>query len=406
MARAIPSAAIVAAVLWTAPASALDGRDSGVVIRWPNPAFPTLQEALDAAPDGATVRIAAGVHRIPAPLFVRDKGLTIEGAGCDERPGDIDPGRGDGGRRPGRVTHLVGTPATEVVPAESAAGLLNYVGAGGILKGVKLSGFDAGIVGRDHDGRARPLRVDRSCVVESGRGVLWLASALLNVNHSLIKKVLWNGMSVVGPPGGQGGVHLAGVGVAEAGNSCAFFKNTSAFVQGNTYFLCGGSFGLAAIGSSVIVNDSTFQSISGPGIYLEKSFGSLNHNTVGFSHVAGILLIESGSVSVFNNEVFNSVQINGGFGDGILAFLSDAVLVSNKVHTNFRAGLMNFASIVVAQSNQLSCNGFDMEGEPLDATPFHYYNAGDNGCGCPIPSGACVAQSVGLQAPAPIESTP
>jgi parallel beta-helix repeat protein len=392
---------VVAAALLGAglPVSGQTGRepDRRVVFRWPSPEFRSLQEVIDAAPDGATVRIAAGIHRISEPLFVRGKGLTIDGAGCDERPQDADPRTGERTRTES-VTRLVGPPPARAVPAESATGVLNYLGGGGVLRGVKLSGFDAGVVGRDLDGGAKPLAVHRTCVMETGYGVVWQASALLTMTDSLFRDVLASGIYVESLVPGSGGVHLAHVGVANADNSCDYFVNTSAYVENALHFACGGEFGIAALNSSVQILSSTVQSTSGPGIYLEQSYGSVAQNTVGFNHIAGILLVESGQVAVFGNEVFNTLPIQGDFGDGIIAFLSDAVLVNNNVYANSRAGVANFSSTMVLQSNHLSCNGFDLNGETI-TTEFMFYNAGDNGCGCPFPVGACVAQSSGLQAP-------
>jgi hypothetical protein len=57
------------------------------VIQWPDSRFPTVQRAIDALPDGGTLRFPDGVVSVDEPLFVRGKRIVIEGAGCDELPG-------------------------------------------------------------------------------------------------------------------------------------------------------------------------------------------------------------------------------------------------------------------------------------------------------------------------------
>ena len=56
----------------------------------------TIQAALDAADDGDTIRIAAGVYEIDGLLQVEDKTLVIEGAaGADGTPATIIRRAGD-----------------------------------------------------------------------------------------------------------------------------------------------------------------------------------------------------------------------------------------------------------------------------------------------------------------------
>lgn len=50
-------------------------------IQWPSDRFPTLQDALDAVPEGGTLEIAEGEFRIAEPVIVTGKRLVIRGAG-------------------------------------------------------------------------------------------------------------------------------------------------------------------------------------------------------------------------------------------------------------------------------------------------------------------------------------
>jgi hypothetical protein len=83
-------AAVTAQAAFTTP---LQRNDRPGVIEWPSREFQTIQAAIDALPDGGTLRFAEGVFPITEPLFVR-KNIVIEGApdagswrGVPRRPG-------------------------------------------------------------------------------------------------------------------------------------------------------------------------------------------------------------------------------------------------------------------------------------------------------------------------------
>ena len=80
------------------------------IIEWPDRRFASIQGAIDALPDGGTLRFTERVVPIDEPLFVRGKRIVIEGKGCDEQRTQLK----DGG------THLVGPRAgTLAVPPVS-----------------------------------------------------------------------------------------------------------------------------------------------------------------------------------------------------------------------------------------------------------------------------------------------
>src|SRR5438105_14397398 len=137
----------LAATFQMTAARASAGAERGE-IRWPAPGLRDLQAAIDAAPDGATIRIREGVYEIGAPLFVRGKRLTIVGVG--------------NGLRTRRATQLVGPPPQPVVDergdlvlrGDAVQGLFNFIGADVVVKNIRLSGFDAAIVTKaDERGR-------------------------------------------------------------------------------------------------------------------------------------------------------------------------------------------------------------------------------------------------------------
>ncbi|HET9334278.1 MAG TPA: hypothetical protein VFQ21_11940, partial [Gemmatimonadota bacterium] len=62
------------------PATARTHQDRSRIV-WPSREFRTLQDAIDAAPAGATLEIQAGDHFVATPLEIR-KDLTLAGAGA------------------------------------------------------------------------------------------------------------------------------------------------------------------------------------------------------------------------------------------------------------------------------------------------------------------------------------
>ena len=56
-----------------------------IKIEWPSGRFRRLQDAIDAAPDGALIEVQAGDHAA-TPLVVRGKDLVLAGAGSGRLP--------------------------------------------------------------------------------------------------------------------------------------------------------------------------------------------------------------------------------------------------------------------------------------------------------------------------------
>jgi hypothetical protein len=332
---------------------------------WPNPDFRTLQSAVDALADGGRLRIAPGEHPVDAPVFVRRKRVIIEGAGCAELPDKatevprrtaevlretgLDPriisrvqtklgaelhdNNGDGGER--TFTQLVGPRPARVVSADETIGLFNFVDAGGAVTGLKLSGFDAGIVTRQEDLRSSPgsLVVTNTCIAETGRGVLAMGPGKFTMENIYIQNVLWNGISAVGVESLQNllkQVSFVNVFVEDAGNACMVFKNVlgyahQVYVHGCGVNPWGVNFGETRPGIGVV--DSLFSitdsvaDVSNPGILFVRSFGDLDDNILGQNKFAGMLLVES--EATMSNNIIAGTQgraSDGNFGDGIDAF--------------------------------------------------------------------------------------
>jgi hypothetical protein len=103
--------------------------------------------------------------------------------------------------------------------------------------------------------------------------------------------------------------------------------------------------------------------------------------------------------------------LDGGFGDGLGVAIhivqgmprpATALVSHCRLRDNARAGIGTFGSHVALGQSSLSCNAFDLDGEVNGGIAFSFEDLGENACGCPEPSGACVVQSSGLAPPEPI----
>lgn len=390
---------------------------TGRVIEWPSTAFPTLQAAVDALNDGDVLRIAPGTFRLSEPVFVRGKRVTIEGAGCDARRRSrihrrvpSASGRGietadESGTSSRLRTTLVGPRPTRVADSSEAIGLFNFEAAGGTLKGVELSGFDAGIVGRDPlrpDAARRMLVVQDTCISDTARGVLWKTSTPLTMLDVWIHQTLWHGLSAA-VANAQGIVNLRNVVLAEAAGACLYFSNTVAAVTAMDMVSCilGG---IAAVNSSTLTTTGVNMGLlgfpfQGPGITLVQSHAFISNTDIQDASKSGILMFES-TGAVINSAISQThPDGNGSFGDGITAMLCPTVLLSsNSISSLPRAGVANFGSTMTLVLNEIDFTAFALEGEPLFGVDFTFQDLGGNVCD----GGSCTYVTVGLSPPTPI----
>lgn len=141
-----------------------------------------IQQAIDRARDGETIRFGPGVFRIGRPLQVAGKRLTLTGNG------------GSGRRR----TEFAGPASRDLEPADRAEGLVNYEArGGGVLERMLLRGGANGIVAHDRDGTTAALVVDDTVITQTGRGILWSSDAALTVRRTTVVDVSSHGIVVV-----------------------------------------------------------------------------------------------------------------------------------------------------------------------------------------------------------------
>jgi hypothetical protein len=330
----------------------------------PSQEAPTIQAGIIAVADGGTVQIKPGVYEILQPLFVIGKTVTIQGAGSSRKPGQD------------QVTQLAAPPPTEVVDAELALGVINYLGAGGILKELDVSGSDACVVTRDLEGAAEPIVMEDVRLSNTGRGMLCEASADLTVQDAEILNCLWNGISFAPARPAQLTIkdfHLVAV------------ANVGIFIQG----------------SSSDQEDEYIVGCEGGGIVVVNGHLNLVDSIVLGSNFAGIRLHESTAVITDNTIMLTHPRLSDGFfGDGVDAFLCpEVILTGNYIGHSARAGVASFGSTMKLGSNDIACAGYELEYEEYYGVPGVFQNDGGNECGCPIADGVCVAETAGVTPP-------
>jgi hypothetical protein len=397
-----------------------DARDS---IEWPRDRdeFPTLQSAIDALRDGGRLKVSTGRFDLREPLIVRNKRITFEGAGCGEA---LPLGK----TKTDRFTHLAGPRPERITSFGEVAGLLTYVGTGGgVVRGLKLSGFDAGIriVANDTGEVSRAtLTVEDTCIAETGRGIVSSAPAgKIVAQNVLIRDVLWNGISISPSVFGtlfQSIFTSFGLAVVNTGQACVVMKNSAFTAFQNHFDACGYNGGppglgggLLAVNAGVNFIESTTNVTNGPGIAANGGTTLIQHTSVIRSALgAGILLFEPLYAQLKESHVlltapFPAGHVHAGnFGDGVIVAGQGTVWVGDSlIHTNARAGVSNLGSFVDLGSSKLTCNGFDLEGEPypLSTDNFLFNDRGGNKCGCPLASQECEAVSAVFVPPLPVQ---
>ncbi len=408
--------AITSALMTVLSAAAIarqrDGRTG--VIEWPNREFPTIQSAIDALPDGGTLRFTQAVVHVDEPLFVRGKRIVIEGNGCDE----LSP-------RPKTGTHLVGPRAERLAEFDSVRALINFergdAGApasGGTIRHLKLSGFDAGI--RATDDASRPVGavvVEKVCITNTGRGIAWPAAASLSLKNVLIRDVAWNGASIT-PAATLAGafVHFGGVTIINAPGACVYYQNVQAVVVGSLFNFCGASGTIVSLNANVFIADTNILGSQGPGIAISGGSAFITETFLNQSTGFGILLhnVVHGDVEdvhIKNTNAFTAGPQAGLYGDGVtvvggtaagMVWVTDS-LVENADHS----GVANYGAFVSVGDLKIQCTLFDLEGEALNGTTFNYTDLGGLKCGCSTAVGPCEAVSdSSAQVPGPAQPIP
>ena len=334
--------------------------DKLVTIQVPSAAFRTIQSAIDAAPDGATILIAPGRYR--ETLFVQGKRLRIIGSDKHAAP------------------RLVGDPVREIVTARDAVGLINYGrGGGGQLQYLRFEGAEAAVVGRGTDVEIRDVQV-----AGGGRGILWDSAWTLTLKGVTIRQTVGNGLSIL-----QGSLLSSNFDVINAKMVGIYIANAHVVLDN----------------PSVGFNHSA-------GIFAVNSFLGITGGSVSDNAVAGIWAVHSvlsvSSTSFYSNH---SLAPTNSFGDGMTLVLSTADLTDIDSISNDRCGLYNLGSTSTVIGATLQSNIFALCGEvlppnalgpgdPVQEATFHFEDGGGNYCtnqgGQAV---TCQVESPGIQPP-------
>jgi hypothetical protein len=413
----IPAIALTVLAILSAPGGAVfvaaqvggPPAEPPVLIKWPSRGYPTLQAAIDALADGGKLIIAPGVFEVPSPLHIQSKQIAIEGAGCDELPK---------GKAPKRVTQLVGPRPGHVAEFESVVGLFNYQDAGGRLRGLKLSGFDAGIRARDGAAaalRGRSLVIEETCISDTGRGIAWSASSALQLENVAIRRVFWNGISATTAALSFAPHSAFDLLVQDAANACVAYQRQIAYVSG-VFGGCGVGGGISAESSALLIRNALILNSAGPGLNVtgEFSWTNIADSTISDTTVAGIVLQDPFSAVINNTKIFDTFASNGSWGDGILIVGTHPpdsphlVAVTNTfVGNSARKGLFNYGGKVSVATSTFQCGSsgaagqFEFGDAAFGHTPV-WTNAGGNLCGCPLANSACIIDGGLSLAPPPL----
>jgi hypothetical protein len=374
-------------------------QDRDLVV-WPSRQYPdlSLQDALNAVPDGGVLRIRAGEYVVTEPLIVSGKSIVIQGAGsgmaireaalcgreekCVQKELVV--------RDRGRYTHLIGPeprPVTDergsvILPVERAEGFLNFIGGGGAVRDLRISGFDTGVVTVDDGGGyAEGVLILNTLISDVGRGVTALSSADITIQSSAIQNTLWHGVVISAPiPFAPKGV-LKDSFIKYPGRAGAYFDGTAGVVSGT----------------------SITGAVEGGIVCFECNLFVMNSH-IYENHRYGIFLLFAKEVpSILGNLIEKNLPefLGNSFGDGITMVLSDAKVLENDIVDHPRAGLSNFGGEATLANNALQCAVYELEGEPFYGFSFTFNDWGGNSCGCPSPSGSCVVESAGIVPPEP-----
>ncbi len=343
---------------------------------WPSREFRTLQDAIDAAPAGATLEIQAGDHFVATPLEIR-KDLTLAGAGA---------GR-DG---TGPVKRLQGRPPRPGVDESGtvlvkAADVEAYVAAYGIdleVRDLVLQGFDAGILATvDEAGRGGITTVRDVVVDQSGRGIVALGSGTLIVEDTDILAPAWHGISA---SDGLSQLFLKDMKILGPGCAGVYVENVEeSVVTANVSVIGATCVGIVAIETSGLILDSILLS----------------------NRYAGIVLFQAPVFLIRDNIIQNTLPVGTSniAGDAIALFLSpDVDVESNLTFQSARAGLAAYGSSVTIEDNTMLCSAFDIDNEIWDGVPTTFDDQGGNECGCDGPLGDCEAVSSQILPPPPV----
>jgi hypothetical protein len=393
----------------------IQGNDEVLEARWPSEEFSSIQDAINALADGGTLKIAAGIYEIEEPIFIEGRNLVIEGVGSGQKrkkhkhkrpnyknlkqiiPEDTEP------KYKKRFTHLIGRIPQPVkdadgnvtLHADAVQGMFEISDSVVLLKGMRTSGFDAGVVVRaDSGGNASSVKIKDIVIDNAGRGIFGTAPGDLAIENVTIENTLWHGISVAPP------FSLEGIENYIEINNCFILDPEGAGIYITNV-------------SASIVNEFIDNAKMG-GILIYRGKASIYQCDLYNNKLAGIIYYESNLFNppyapinlIQDNNIIFTKPIKIGdedrWGDGIHMIASDGSVRENWVLYPARSGLVNFASEIYIGNNMIYCPLFHIQVESWKGVNGSFVDLGENYCGCSDdPFIPCGASSSNLGPPAP-----
>ena len=152
-----------------------------------------------------------------------------------------------------------------------------------------------------------------------------------------------------------------------------------------------------------------FTGAFGQGVHVQSRFGTIPASL----SLAGSLLernLEGGVVVVSAAAAVEATVVRetsandlGLFGYGMMVYSmfegveANASLTNVRLESSASAGLTIFGASAIVEHLRIVCNPIDINGEATAVTSFTVDDRGDNLCGCPRPTEACVPVTLGLE---------
>ena len=313
------------ATLYVAPGSDCGGA---------TPCFASVQDAVDAADDGDTVKVAQGIYTVALGSQVVNifKPITITGGytnsdwlnpDADLQPAVIDAEDADGRRGIGIRTN----PGDEVI-------LENLTVKNGNVGWGREGG---GLYVIDGDASLRNVTLSDN-LAQNGCGVYSAGGALSLSQSRILSNTCRNE--------GYSALYLTGSGL----------RVTESVVAGNDAggIGCRGSGSMPATGLFV---ENLIQGNAGTGIDLSRCACVVRHNTIASSGFSGVNVSSDAGVEVS----YNHLQDNSGAGISVSPGTSTARLIGNTVVANRGGGIKVSASRAELSGNMILSNTVEQQ---------------------------------------------
>ncbi len=368
-------------------------------IQWPDQRYSSIQSAIDALEDGGRLELASGKFELTEPLVVTGKNITIEGSPSDRKIPmpkweETRPVIPSCSRH--LKTQLIGPRTKSLIRDEEAKGVINFIKAGGVVKNLELSGFDAGIISLDGKGSESDLIIDNAIIKNTGRGILFESVSSLTVGYCQICDVIGDGISYEPSSLADDLISLIAYNiiVKDVGSIGIKFKNSFGTCIHNS--LLGG-----CEGGCIVGHKSGFDVIS---------------CIIGSNRNVGIAYIESYGW-VIGNIIYDTYPrlSDSLYGDAISVILRGlsqsgdkeipVKVFNNHLLNNKRVGISNFGGNVVALGNRIECSDIYLNCEQLLGKECIFKDIGQNVCfDCTTNQEVvCVKLSAGLSPIPPLE---